>query len=229
MKEKFRNLLLNLLFPKQCFGCQKEGNYLCRDCKSVIGPSGFHKKYKTEFIEDLYFATNYKNPLVKRLITHFKYEPFVKKLSVPLSSLIIEHFQLIENNQILFGNKKDSVLIPIPLEKKKLRWRGFNQAEEIAKEISSFLKVPLFNDILIKKRKTPPQVKLAEKERRENLKGVFYCQNKNKISNKNILLVDDVYTTGSTMKECARVLKKAGSKKVLGVVIARAEPKEDAI
>ena len=229
MKEKFRNLLLNLFFPEHCLGCQREGDYLCQDCKSVIDPSGFHKKHQTKFLKDLYFAINYKSSLVKKLIGHFKYEPFVKKLSVPLSSLIIEHFQLLENNQMFSGNRKDSVLLPVPLEKKKLRWRGFNQAEEIAKEISNFLKIPLFNDVLMKKRKTSPQVKLAERERRENVRGVFYYQNKNRVFDKKVFLVDDVYTTGSTMEECAKILKEAGTKTVIGIVVARATPKEDAI
>ena len=66
MKEKFRNLLLNLLFPEHCLGRQREGNYLCQDCKSVIDPSGFHKKYQTEFLQDLSLPLTTKVPLLRK-------------------------------------------------------------------------------------------------------------------------------------------------------------------
>jgi len=98
---------------------------------------------------------------------------------------------------------------------------------EIGKEISKFLNIPLINDILFKIKETLPQVELSEKEREENIKGVFIIRNRKKISGKKILLVDDVYTTGSTMKECAQLLKKAGAKEVIGIVIARAAPGQD--
>ena len=107
------------------------------------------------------------------------------------------------------------------MEKKKLKKRGFNQAEEIAKELSLFLKIPLFNNVLIKIKETLPQIELSDKEREENVSGAFFCQNKKEIGGKKILLVDDVYTTGATMEECARVLKEAQAKEVWGLAIAR--------
>jgi ComF family protein len=117
--------------------------------------------------------------------------------------------------------------MPVPLGKRRLKWRGFKQAEELAKELSSFLKIPLVSDCLIKIKETLPQVELSEKEREENIKGVFKIKNDEKILGKKILLVDDVYTTGSTMKECARILKRAGAKEIIGIVIARASPGQD--
>ena len=112
-------------------------------------------------------------------------------------------------------------LIPVPLFKRKLKKRGFNQAEEIAKELSRVLKIPLISDNLIKTKETPPQVNLSEKEREENLKNAFFCKNPALIKQKKIFLIDDVYTTGSTMEECAKTLKQSGAKEIWGIVVAR--------
>jgi len=215
---KVKNLILDLLYPKFCFNCGREGNYLCLDCENTLEILSSHTQYRTEELKDLYFALPYQKSLIKNLIQQFKYRPFIKELAQPLTSLIITHFQLIEKSPTAFTN---FILIPVPLEKKKLKWRGFNQAEEIAKELSKFLKIPLLNDVLVKTKETLPQVELSDKEREENIKGAFSCQNQNKIQGRKILLVDDVYTTGSTMEECARVLKKAGAKEVIGIVAAR--------
>lgn len=229
MINKLKTFFVNLLFPKFCFGCQEEGEYLCQDCKSILDILNFHQTFKTEEIDDLYFSTGYKNQLVKELIQKFKYHPFIKELSLSLSSLIIDHFQLLENPPLFCREKMDFILIPIPLQKRKLKWRGFNQAEELAKNISEFLKIPLLSDVLVKEKETLPQVKLSDKERRGNLLDSFFCKNKEKILGGKILLVDDVYTTGSTMKEAGRVLKESGAKEVIGIVVARAIPGEDNI
>jgi len=205
--------------------CQREGSFLCEDCQAILDISSSHQEFQTENLSDLYYPLEYKNPLIKNLIKRFKYEPFVKELAKDLASLIIAHFQLLDPPPNFGGG--DYVLLPVPLEKRKLKWRGFNQSEEIGKEISKFLNIPLINDILFKIKETLPQVELSEKEREENIKGVFIIRNRKKISGKKILLVDDVYTTGSTMKECAQLLKKAGAKEVIGIVIARAAPGQD--
>ena len=205
--------------------CQREGSFLCEDCQAILDISSSHQEFQTENLSDLYYPLEYKNPLIKNLIKRFKYEPLVKELAKDLTSLIIAHFQLLDPPPNFGGG--DYVLLPVPLEKRKLKWRGFNQSEEIGKEISKFLNIPLINDILFKIKETLPQVELSEKEREENIKGVFIIRNRKKISGKKILLVDDVYTTGSTMKECAQLLKKAGAKEVIGIVIARAAPGQD--
>jgi ComF family protein len=242
---KIKNLILDIFFPKFCFNCEKEGDYLCQDCQELLEISGFHRNYSTQNLDDLYFAVDYKNPLIKKLIQRFKYEPFVKKLAKSLSYLIITHFQLMDNKPNFLpqpepqrrveknehvlrealdprtSNGADFILIPVPLDKKRLRWRGFNQAEELSKELDGFFRVPLILNCLIKIKETFPQIKLSDKERKENVRGVFLIKDRELIKNKNILLVDDVYTTGATMEECAIVLKKAGAKDIIGVVVAR--------
>ena len=217
MLNKVKNFLLNLFYPKYCFLCQREGTYLCQDCLSTLEISGFHQKFSTENLSDLYFATSYQKPLIKNLIQSFKYKPFVKELTDNLSSLIIEHFQLLEKPP----DFADFILIPVPMEKKKLKWRGFNQAEEIGKELAKFFGISLLNNVLAKIKETPAQVDLSEEERKENIRNAFSIKNGGQILGRKILLVDDIYTTGSTLTECAKVLKEAGAKEIIGIVIAR--------
>lgn len=219
MWKKAGNFILEILFPQFCLNCGIEGTYLCEDCKSILEITGFHQKYSAPNLKDLYFVLSYNNPLSKKLIQRFKYEPFVKELAKPLSSLIIAHFQLMDNKPDFSG----FLIIPVPLEKRRMKWRGFNQSREIAEELasSSGLSLRVLSNILIKTKETLPQVELSDEERKENIKGVFFCQNQEKIKGKKILLVDDVYTTGATMAECARILRESGAKEIIGITIAR--------
>jgi len=217
MWTEIKTLLLDILFPKFCLNCSREGDYLCDDCQALLEISGFHQKYGTANLKDLYFPLSYQNPLIQNLIQKFKYEPLIKELTKTLSSLIIAHFQLLDNKPDL----TDFVLIPVPLSRKKLKWRGFNQAAEIGRELAQFFNLPLISGGLIKIKETVAQVDLADEERRENVKDAFRVQNKEVVINKKIILVDDVYTTGSTMEECARILREAGALEIIGVVVAR--------
>lgn len=224
--------ILDLFFPKFCLGCQREGSYLCQDCLAILEVleyqyclckkplrlyragkcrSCYHKK-----LNGLYFALPYQNQLLQTLLHQFKYEPYVKELSEPLASLIIAHFKL-SSKPLQFG--QDWILIPIPLSIKREKRRGFNQAKEIAKELAKKINLPLVNDVLLKIRETLPQVELEEKVRMENPQGAFMIQKE--LNGQKILLVDDVYTTGATIEECAKVLKTAGAKEVWGVTVAR--------
>jgi len=224
---KIRQWLLDIVFPKFCLNCRKEGSYLCYDCQSLIEISGFHRQYSSQNLDDLYFAADYRNPLVEKTIRSFKYEPFARELAETLSSLIITHFQLMDNKPDFFplsaaGKKTaDFIIVPVPLHKKRLKWRGFNQAEELSKELAGFFGLPLFSNYLIRVKETLPQAALSQPARQENVKGVFLAGDKETIENKNILLVDDIFTTGATMEECAGLLKAAGAGKVIGLVAAR--------
>lgn len=215
-----KRFLLDLFFPKFCLGCQKEDSYLCQDCQALIDISDRVFRQNKE-LSRLYFATDYENFIIKNLIQKFKYKPFAKELSETLVSLIIIYFQNLEKLPEFLEKKEGFILIPIPLFKNRVRWRGFNQAEEIAKKLSKFSKIPLFCNVLIKTRKTLPQLNLPQQIRKENVEGVFSCQRPDIIREKKILLVDDIFTTGSTMEEAASVLKRAGAKNVWGIVVAR--------
>ncbi len=114
------------------------------------------------------------------------------------------------------------LLIPIPLHKSRLRERGFNQALVLAREIEKRFPLPLDYLNLQRIRDTQPQINLKEKERRKNVRGAFGLREKQKVKGKRILLIDDVYTTGATVNECSRVLRKGGAKRVDILTLARA-------
>lgn len=215
-----KNFFLRLLFPKFCLGCQKQGIYLCQDCEALIDIVNSVSKEFTN-LSCLYWAADYENFIVKKIIQNFKYKPFVKDLAKTLALLIIIYFQNLEKSVEFLKRKEDFLLVPIPLSRKRLKWRGFNQAEEIAKQLSGFLEIPMSCNTLIKTKNTMPQLNLPQEARKENVKGAFSCEKPEIIKHKKILLIDDVFTTGSTLEEAARILKGAGARDVQGIVVAR--------
>jgi ComF family protein len=146
------------------------------------------------------------------MIHHLKYSGFIE-IAEMLGELMVLRIRR-ENIP------KDILLIPVPLYKSRESERGFNQSEIITKYISKKTNIPYKNGLL-RNRSTLSQVLLSGTERRENLDGVFTCTDKRSIRGKNILLVDDVTTTYSTLNECAKELISAGAKKVYGLVVAR--------
>lgn len=240
MTESIKDFFLELLLPSFCLGCQKEGILLCQDCQSILeiaeydyclcnknplrilpnAKNGKCQRCKDKKLSGLYSALPYKEKaLTRKLIGQFKYEPYIKTLAKPLSNIILEHFVLTHNTTNAFW--ENSVLLPIPLDKKKLKHRGYNQAEELAKEMATRINIPVITDTLVKIKATPAQMKLSKEDRQVNLKDAFFIKHPEKIKNKRIFLVDDVYTTGSTIQECAHVLRTSGAKQVFGIVIAR--------
>lgn len=116
---------------------------------------------------------------------------------------------------------KIDLVIPIPMDKRRQRERGFNQSELLARYLSKSLSIPFNNHILLKSRRTSPQVNLTREQRLVNLVDVFYLSPNASISGKRILLVDDVYTTGATVTECTNTLLRGRSKEVSVLTLAR--------
>lgn len=114
------------------------------------------------------------------------------------------------------------LIVPVPLHLTRLRWRGFNQAQLLARPLSRSTGVPIDTHALDRIRPTRAQVGLHEHERRANVRGAFRVYDRARVANRRILLVDDVYTTGATVNECARVLRNAGANSVDVLVLARA-------
>lgn len=114
------------------------------------------------------------------------------------------------------------VIVPVPLHKKRLRSRGFNQAVLLGELLAHEWRLPLERQAMCRIRWTIPQINLSADERRHNVKGAFAVANSAAVAGKSVLLLDDILTTGSTVEECARILKQAGASKVVVITIARA-------
>lgn len=155
----------------------------------------------------------YEGP-IRELIHAFKYSRNTQ-LRYPLALLALEG-----TGEVLAGHHFD-LIVPVPLHHSRLRQRGFNQAVLLGRVLARHLSLPMLPDALARTRATEPQIELSAAERRANVKGAFSAKRPDRITGKRILLLDDVMTTGSTMDECARELKKAGAEAVIAVTIAR--------
>jgi ComF family protein len=243
MFKKLSKFVLDLFFPKSCLGCKKTNTYLCQDCFNKIElcsnnicffchrPSWQGQNCiicKNKFsLDRVISATEYKHPLIQEIIKNFKYN-YVKELYYPLAQLLIKSLKNAPN----ISNDSNIILVPIPLHKRRLHERNFNQAELLAKEISQNFSIPMETKILKRKRAILAQAKIKDREsRKENIKDVFeidkefmkkcVAENENLLKDKIIILVDDVATTGATLSEAAKVLKRAGAKEVWGLVVAK--------
>ncbi len=233
--QKIKSFILDVFFPIHCLGCQTESYWLCDSClkkiklrnqqfcphcEKIITPDGracFTCKNKSP-LTGLLVATSYQEPLVSKAVHLYKYR-FLETLAKPLSQLILKILQD-------YDLPLPDLILPIPLHPRRLRWRGFNQASHLAENLASNL-LPEFvlettAELLIRQRYTLPQMSLKNHtQRHQNVRDAFTITNQAKIKNKRILLVDDIATTGSTIFECARILKEADAKEVWAVVIAK--------
>lgn len=225
--------VLGILFPKKCVGCRRLGAYICVNCfasiqmqaSAICGVCGrqavdgaTHPKCAGRYTIDGVSAALVYRGLVKRLIYQYKFSPHLFDLTKVLGDLMYESVIQQESLQEYLG--KDAVVIPVPLSKKRFRERGYNQADLLAKYLSQKLSVQYIN-ALYRIRETSKQVGKSEKERRENVKGAFAVRGK--IDFEKVIIIDDIVTSGATMNELAKVLKKNGVKKVWGLALAHGE------
>lgn len=218
MENKLVQFILDLLFPSFCVGCNTEGSILCAACRNTIviqriptRPTG------RSSLSMLYAATEYREQkIVSRLIGALKYHG-VKHAAVHCADILTAHLRLVQ-----FAPQKDYLVTAVPLHKKRMRERGFNQAELIAKNIAAHYKIPYAPRILARTLHTIPQTEVRERAKRlENVKGAFVCYNAKTVRGKYIVLIDDVTTTGATFEACAHALKSAGAKKIIACAIAK--------
>lgn len=228
---KLYRLILDLLLPVECLGCGKEGQWLCDKCLASIfishkfqcpscgkeTPLGKTcKKCESGYpLDGLIHAAKYNNKLLQKCINVFKYQG-VRDMAVSLGELIGETLRRLPAQGL--DELAAFTLIPVPLHRKKLLDRGFNQSELLARRLAGNLGLPIDTQILYRKKNTRPQAKKKSAKRKKNLEGAFACRAK---PPEKVLLIDDVFTSGSTMAEAARTLKAAGAKKVRGLVLAR--------
>lgn len=219
--KKIGHNLLDLIFPIECLNCRAEGAYFCDTCLAKLQFNDeatldiLRANLRTPAINQVFIAGNYEDKLLQNLIIKYKYN-FLQPLHRTLSSFLISAWKKIPQALILGGAY---LVIPVPLVKKRLRWRGFNQAELLARDFSDYFKQTLCLDL---KRKKPgkAQAELDEKTRLKNIEGVFNWSGGD-LKEQTVLLIDDVITTGATLNEAARILRARGAKHIYALVLAK--------
>lgn len=228
---KWYEKILSLIYPDACpicgrlseegicQMCQKKIIYIkeprCMKCGKPISNEDQEYCYDCERLDHIYdrgYALWVHESGIKKSIYQFKFH----------NKRIYRHFfanELYKSYGNTISRWNISVIIPIPLNKKKKKYRGYNQAELIADELGKHMDLPVEKEKLIRVKHTKPQKALNDRERRANIKGAFYWKGRS-LTGQNILLIDDIYTTGNTVDEAARILKKAGACKVYFLTIS---------
>lgn len=239
--------LINLIFPRHCLHCNVnlKKEVICQDClkkiplntslfcglcrnripnippspleiSSCLRSKNIVRFCHKNFPYVLGAASSYNNEVVKNLIHGLKFQ-FVKDASKPLGELLSNYFSLLRLCS------PDFFVVPIPLSKKRMRERGFNQSLLIAEVFAQKQSLKIISDVLFRIKDTPPQSKINDRRKRqENVKNCFVVKNANKLKGKNIILIDDVVTSGATFNEASFTLKKEGVKKIIALAVALA-------
>jgi ComF family protein len=213
--------LLNLLFPKVCFGCNDllsdNEDYLCTKCRHDLPVTNFHFNEDKTVEKIFYGRVNIehatallhfeKKSIVQHLIHNLKYKGY-EDIGLFLGKWLGHELALVE------AYRSIDLVIPVPLHKKKLRQRGYNQVAKFGLEIASALNAKYMDKVLVKITNTETQVFKKRMARWISDNEVFAIENPELIAGKHILLVDDIITTGATMEACAHVLNKAKNVKI---------------
>lgn len=210
------NTLLDFLFPKTETELGADN----------VSESVLNSKVAIHNIAEMYYVTTffkYNDKTIKGLIWSLKYKnnrSVAKLFAKVMYPYILDDI----SDRVLFSNFENPLIIPIPISKKRKNERGFNQSELLATEIIKTDKgktFELLNNVLFKTRNTDHQARTKDvRERKENIKDSFSIQNPELIKGGNIILIDDVITTGSTIKEARKILMRAGARKVIAFTIA---------
>ena len=209
--------ILDLIYPQTCSICGKlNKKSLCNKCALKLKKEyefktdNYEEDKSKNFAEHHYFF-RYGNLIRNQLIAlKFQEKTFINKT--------IEYF--LKNMEKSFEKLKNyDIILIVPVSKQRKKERGYNQSELIAKGITKILQVQIVKKVLYKTKNTVPQSSLNKEQRETNAKGVYKVKNIEKLYNKKILIIDDIYTTGNTLNECARVLREKGiTKENIGVL-----------
>ena len=222
-----KTAFLDLLLPLKCLGCGREGDLICPSCRQSLPGirlplcqrcgatvsegnlcrSCIHYPLTIDGIRSVFLFQS----TVRQAILQLKYR-HLKTIAAPLGQLLAEH---LSSHPL-----KGEMLVPVPLHPKRLRERGYNQASLLAKELGKLFSLPVVEDTLVRVRDTISQASTASAiERRRNVKDAFVCHEG--LEGKQVLLIDDVCTTGATLDACSTALKAAGASSVWGLTVAR--------
>ncbi len=227
-----KRVILDLLFPLSCLGCGQEGVWFCSSCRAGLkflppacflcgwagvlprtpaGRTCVSCRDKTA-LSCFLSPFSYGDKMPRELIHALKYLRITPV--APILAGLVRDYQAYYSLRF----PSEAVLIPVPLHPKKERVRGFNQSLLIANALAADLGLAVLPG-LKKVKSTRPQVELSGEERKKNVEGAFLWQGEN-LESQSVILVDDVKTTGATLEEAARVLKKAGAKEVWAITVA---------
>lgn len=225
------NFALDLLFPILCQGCGREGAYLCLQCAaeipedeprcivcgrgSTLGRLHSDCQERPWALSGVLVATSYESEIIRDLIWQMKYNS-VAKITDHLAQLLVDH--LIKND--LQDYFSASAVVAVPLHKKRIRERGFNQAELIATKFAARLGLG-YLPILERVINNQPQAKLTREERLLNVEGAFRALPAPSLGERKVIIIDDVATTGATLNACALEIKKQKPSEIWGLVVAR--------
>jgi ComF family protein len=224
---KLKRIALDLLFPRYCIGCGREGDFICARCQeslTFITPPicvkcgrPISKGTKcSQCIDERIMIDGIRAPfafegLVRQAVHKLKYQN-IRALTGTFAMFL---FDCMNKNAL-----SADVLLPVPLHPKRLRERGYNQSYLLARELGRLCDLPVIDNYLIRCVNTPPQAQSSGvNERRKNIRNAFRCRD-DSLDGKGVLLIDDVATSGSTLNTCAEELKSSGAASVWGLVVA---------
>lgn len=201
--------VLDLIFPPVCVHCERVGSLLCGACIATFAPA---PPRAVAPLADLRALGVFAGAL-QQAIHALKYE-HLRDLAGTLGRLQAEAIQR--------AHWPSALILPVPLHEDRLRERGYNQAALLSAAIAAWLGWPLDSQLLTRTRATRSQVGLGYQARQDNVRGAFGLERSEAVQGRDIVLVDDVYTTGATLRECAATLLAAGAREVRGVVVGQA-------
>jgi len=225
---KLKGVALDLLFPQLCVGCSREGSFICSTCSGllpkivpplcprcgkpqpngVLCPACVGWRAEIDGIRSPFRFDG----VIRQAIHQLKYKN-LRAVARPLSQLLAEY--------LVTNPLPGEVLVPVPLHQKRLRERGYNQSSLLAKELGKLTNLLVVADCLMRQRHAPPQARTTTVEqRRSNVAHAFTCRD-HRLKNRQVLLIDDVATSGATLDACATALKAAGATSVWGLTLAR--------
>ena len=223
------NSFIEIFYPRCCYGCEdillENENYLCSNCRHNLPITNYHlennndiKKLffgKVDLIYSVAFLDYSKGGIVQSMIHKLKYKgnqeigTFIGKW---YGNLLLDEMPSI---------KDIDIIIPVPMHKKKLRQRGYNQVDTFGKELANIFKIEYNKDILIRTKYNKSQTTKNRKQREKNIRGAFEINNIDKAVGKHIAIVDDVITTGATLENCCKIINKIPNTKVSIIIISK--------
>ena len=216
---------LEYIFLPSCGVCGQLGEgYLCKKCEKELEKYVINEKNNLNILRDF---NNMQTGKYIEKIHIFEYKEIIRKLIINYKfndkSYLYKTFCefIVKRKKSFDFIKSYDIIIPVPIHKKRMRKRGYNQSELIAKELAKKAEIKCYTDVLLKIKNNKMQSTLNKKEREENTKNVYKLKNEEKIYNKKVLIFDDIYTTGATITSCIKELEKVNVNKIGILTLAK--------